>query len=42
MPLNIQNAYLEELRDARVNLLLLIYILLNTLKDSITIHLQLI
>ena len=40
--INIQNVYCYVVKNLRLNLLLLIHMLINTLKDYITIHLQLI
>ena len=40
--INIQNVYCYVIKNLRLNLLLLIHMLINTLKDYITIHLQLI
>ena len=42
MPLIMQNEYPKVTRNARLNLLLLIYILINTLNDYATIQLRLI
>ena len=42
MPLNMQNVYPKVIRNAQLDLLLLIYMLMNTLKDYVTIHLRLI
>ena len=40
--INIQNVYCYVVKNLRLNLLLLIHMLINTPKDYITIHLQLI
>ena len=40
--INIQNVYCYVVKNLRLNLLLLIHMLIKTLKDYITIHLQLI
>ena len=42
MPLAIQNVYPEVIRNTQLNLLFIIYIVMNTLMDYITIHLKLI
>ena len=42
MPLTMQNVYPLVIKNARLNLFLLIYILMNTFKGYATIHLLLI
>ena len=42
MPRTIQNEYRKVVRNVQLNLLFLIYTLMNTLHDYVIIHLQLI